>query len=334
MFMFAVALAVFAYATLTRLIVGPVESLAHAADRVAEGERTLRVPRAGARELAELGRSLQAMTTRLVADEEAMRAKVAELTRTTQRLEETKRHLARSERLASVGRLAAGIAHEIGNPLAALLGFEDLLLDGDLPLETQRDFLVRMKRETERMHTVVRGLLDFARPEKSTGADSLATADVAAVIGDVVALAGPQKLFRNVELAVELDVGPLVVAMSSASLTQVVLNLVLNAGAALEQRMEGRVVLRARGDSQEVRLEVEDNGPGVSAELRDRLFEPFATTKDVGEGTGLGLAVCRGLVEGAGGTIDLDTSYSGGARFCVVVRRCRSRTPHCSAPSP
>ena len=160
---FALALLVFAYFVLTRLIVRPVEQLVDAADRVANGARTLRVPRSGARELIDLGASVQAMAERLIREEAALILKVEELTQTTTRLTQAQRQLVRSERMASVGQLAAGLAHEIGNPITALMGMQDLLLDGQLSQEAQRDFLQRMRRETERIHAVVRGLLDFRR---------------------------------------------------------------------------------------------------------------------------------------------------------------------------
>ena len=105
------------------------------------------------------------MAAKLIAEEATLILKVEELTDTTRRLTDTRAQLVRSERMASVGRLAAGLAHEIGNPIAALMGMEDLLLEGDLDAEAQRDFLQRMRRETERIHVVVRDLLDFARPE-------------------------------------------------------------------------------------------------------------------------------------------------------------------------
>ena len=148
---FALALLVFAYFVLTRLIVRPVEQLVDAADRVANGARTLRVPRSGARELINLGASVQAMAERLIREEAALILKVEELTQTTTRLTQAQRQLVRSERMASVGQLAAGLAHEIGNPITALMGMQDLLLDGQLSQEAQRDFLQRMRRETERI---------------------------------------------------------------------------------------------------------------------------------------------------------------------------------------
>jgi two-component system NtrC family sensor kinase len=323
MTVFALALLVFAYFALTRLIVRPVDQLAEATDRIASGARTLRFPRYGARELVDLGASVQAMAGKLISEEAALILKVEELTETTRRLTQAQAQLVRSERMASVGRLAAGVAHEIGNPIAALMGMQDLLLDGDLPAETERDFLQRMRKETERIHTVLRDLLDFARPEEkaSQGSAPPAPADVRAVVDDVVSLVRPQKYFRDVRLETEI-VGAPHVALPAPRLTQVLLNVILNAGAALASagRKEGRVTIRARAeDAKSVRIEVEDNGPGIAQAVRDRLFEPFVTTKEVGEGTGLGLAVCRGLVESAGGEVGLDPSYSGGARFYVVL---------------
>lgn len=324
MAVFAFALIVFAYFSLTRLIVRPVEQLVTAADRVASGARTLRVPRSGARELVELAASVQAMAGKLIAEEAALLLKIEELTETTTRLTQTQTQLVRSERMASVGRLAAGLAHEIGNPLAAIMGMHELILDGDLPHDVERDFLRRMRRETERIQSVVRNLLDFARPEGADQADRdvAATSDVEAIVDDVLSLVQPQRPFRGVRFERELA-GAGRVAFAGSKLTQVLLNMILNAGAAVAStpRGGGRITLRATrsDDGARVRIEIEDDGPGVDPAVRDRLFEPFATTKDVGEGTGLGLAVCRGLIESVGGEVGLDASYTSGARFYVVL---------------
>jgi len=323
---FALALGVFTYFALTRLIVRPVDDLVAAADRVASGARTLRAPRTGARELLDLGASVRAMAEKLIAEEAALLVKIDELTETTTRLTEAQAQLVRSERLASVGRLAAGLAHEIGNPLAALIGMQDLIIDGELSEESQRDFLQRMRRETERIHSVVRDLLDFARPEGRASPGSLGTAaesvaDVSTVAQDVLSLVGAQRSYRDLRIGGDIEPGTRV-ALPAPRLTQVLLNIVLNSAAALagSGRGGGRITIRARAlDAQRVRIDVEDDGPGVAPHVRERLFEPFATTKDVGEGTGLGLAVCRGLVESAGGQIGLDPSYDAGARFYVVL---------------
>ena len=316
---FALGLLVFMYIAMTRLVVDPVDRLSRAAARVAEGARHLEVPRGGARELADLASSLSQMTERLRADEEKLRAKIDEATRYAKELEQAQARLVRSERLASVGRLAAGLAHEIGNPIAAILGFEELLLDGGLDEADQKDFLGRMKRETERINRILRDLLDFARPATVTRqADAIDTpGSIQRAIDTARALLGPQKAMRDVDVRVEMENDLPLVTLSDEHLVQVLLNLLLNAADAVPPNA-GRIDIRAARTSSGVRVEVEDNGPGVAPEIRDRLFEPFTTTKEVGKGTGLGLAVCRGLLEGAGGSI---TSEEGqpGARFVLTL---------------
>lgn len=313
----ALGLLVMAYSALTRLIVRPLDGLSRAAQRVAEGARRLEVPRAGAYELAELGNSLNTMTERLLTEEESLRKKVEEVERATLSLQQAQERLVRSERLASVGRLAAGLAHEIGNPIAALIGFQDLLLAGGLGPEEERDFLQRMRRETERINRILRDLLQFARPGGVETARGLDPGDVKQAADDTLALLSPQRIAKQVQIV--LDVAPdlPLVALSREQLTQVFLNLLLNAADA--SGPGGRVYLEARISPRGVRCIVEDTGPGVPLSIRDRLFEPFVTTKEVGKGTGLGLAVCRGLVEAAGGSIALDSAHAPGARFVLEL---------------
>ncbi|MEM6787277.1 MAG: ATP-binding protein [Myxococcota bacterium] len=309
-------LLVFAYFALTRIVVAPVVRLQVAAGRVASGARTLSVPRTGGRELVDLAESLRAMTDALRAEEENLKRKVEELERSEAALRRAQNTVVRTERLASVGRLAAGLAHEIGNPIAAILSFQELLLDGDLDPEP-REFVVRMKRETERVHRVLRDLLDFARPT-IRNEEAPRSASVADVVDVVVALVRPQRALDDVVLSVAVEAHLPAVAMHPDRLEQVLLNLVLNA-ADVVPRPGGRIAIDARSAPQGgVRLSVEDDGGGVDPEVRDRIFEPFVTTKDVGQGTGLGLAVCRGLVEAVNGTIDIEDGPEG-ARFVVTL---------------
>jgi two-component system, NtrC family, sensor kinase len=313
MTIFALALLVFAYIALTRLIVRPIEQLARAADRIATGARTLELPHSGAREIWGLGASMRSMTAKLLSEESALRSKIEELTTTTRHLGETREQLTTSEHMASVGRLAAGVAHEIGNPIAAIMGMHDLLDDAETDTAAREDFLRRMRKETERIHVVVRDLLDYARPEEGTRPES---ADVAEVVDDVLRLVRPQKHFKGIAITTDVAAGAKVV-LRPQRLTQVLLNLLLNAGAALAGT--GQIRLRARRSGKKVRIEIEDDGPGVPPDLLSRIFDPFVTTKDVGEGTGLGLAVCRGIIEGANGALFVDTAYPEGARFVIEL---------------
>lgn len=318
---FAVALLVFAYFALTRLIVKPVESLARAADRVATGAPKLEIPRVGARELAELGASLRAMTEKLRRNEEDLKTQVTELEKTTRNLLSTRSQLEGSERLASVGRLAAGVAHEIGNPITAIIGLQDLMLDGGLPVETNQDFLVRMRKETDRVNEIVKDLLAYARSSNADEPEE--PGDVTSAIEQVVALVKPQKGMKELDLSVAMPSHLPSVRMPTRKLSQVLLNVLLNAKDALvsaEGHKHGtRISVRAEESAGSVRIEVEDDGPGIAADMAAKIFEPFFTTKDVGAGTGLGLAVCRGLLEASGGEISVDPNYREGARIVVTI---------------
>ena len=310
------AFLVVAYFALTRLIVRPLDALSASAQRVASGARKWDVPTSGPREMAELSVSLQRMTAHLLSEEESLRRKVDEVEARTKELREAQDRLVRTERLASVGRLAAGLAHEIGNPIAALIGMQDLLLAGGLTEEEQQDFLKRMQKESERINRILRDLLEFARPVANQEQEG--AGDVESAIYDTVTLVTPQSSMRDVELIVDVYSDLPKVALGSERLVQVILNLLLNAADVCGAG--GRVRLSAhRSDDGPVVIHVEDSGPGVDAELADKLFEPFFTTKEVGKGTGLGLAVCRGLVESVGGTIEVDQHYEDGARFVVTL---------------
>ncbi|MBK8253811.1 MAG: two-component sensor histidine kinase [Polyangiaceae bacterium] len=323
---FGLALLVFAYFAITRLVVRPVVELSSAARLVREGGRRFEVTGRGPAEIVDLSHSISQMTERLRVEEEQLRAKIAEVEKVARNLTEAQQSLIRSERLASVGRLAAGLAHEIGNPLSSILGFQDLLAMGGLSPEEERDFLHRMKRETERIHKVLRDLLDFARPASRSGAvksgESELPSNVVDAIADAVALVRPQKDWKSIELVTKVDEAIPLAALSHERIVQVLLNLLLNAGDAVSP-VNGRVAISASkkriGEKENIELVVEDNGPGIPKEIEGHLFEPFATTKEVGKGTGLGLAVCRGLVEAAGGAIFVESGELGGARFVVQL---------------
>ncbi len=316
------ALLLGAHFSLTALIVRPLDQISRAAGRVASANQPLQLPTTRSTELAALGSSLQTMTQRLKDEELALRRKVEELEQAQAQLSSAQAQLVRSERLASVGQLAAGLAHEVGNPLAAMQGLQDLILDGHSSSEQQLDFTRRMRKETQRISRIIRDLLDFARPETQT--DTTEHGDVRASITETLALLKPQPRLRNVEFSLEIPEQLPAVHLGQNRLMQIVLNLVLNAADACDGK--GRIELRAelRGANGSsgapcIRLTVHDDGPGVPPEMVDRIFEPFVSTKEVGEGSGLGLSVCKGLVESIGGKLGLDPTVSRGACFVVEL---------------
>ncbi len=320
--LFALLLLTLLYLSITRLIVHPLDHIVRFADRIASGTRHLVAPRTGSREIVALASSIEEMAKTLVRDEEALREKISELKRTTENLSSAREQVARGERLASVGRLAAGLAHEVGNPLTALIGMQDLMLEGGLDESDRREFLTRMRKETNRIHAILRDLLDFARPEAQGSPESTKEgASAKDVAEQVVALAKMQRTGKAVLFTVDIDSTTPQVRMSSHRLTQVLLNLVLNALDGANASSSPSVEIAATFTAENVTLVVTDNGPGVAPSMRRNLFEPFATSKPTGAGTGLGLAVCRGLIEAAQGSIEFDASFTSGARFVVTLPR-------------
>lgn len=305
------------YVLLTRLIVRPVEQLTRASERIGRERGEVRVPIRGAAEIARLAVSFNEMQRTLSEERASLEARLVELTRAKEELETAQRSLVRSEKMASVGRLAAGIAHEIGNPLTSILGLVELVEDGGLEPDEQREFLSRVRRETERIHRIIRDLLDFARAEPEARAEE--SCDLVEVVEDAVRLVGPQKDLRQITLERRF-VDPCPPAVGAASrLAQVVLNLLLNAADAMDS--EGTIRLEVNATDRHVELSVSDTGPGIDPAIADHLFDPFVTTKPAGEGTGLGLAVCHTLVDQLGGTLDAENADEGGARFTVRLPR-------------
>jgi signal transduction histidine kinase len=224
-----------------------------------------------------------------------------------------------------VGRLAAGIAHEVGNPLAAIVGLTDVLKEGGLTDAEAKDFADRIGKEAQRIHRTVRELLSYARAVPGEGEGDAAksesgSGDVSDSIEQVARLLTPQKTMRDVQLvrAIASDLPP--VALATDRLVQVLLNLVLNAVDATREAKGTRVTVRAtKREETTVVIEVEDDGAGIPPDLRARVFEPFFTTKPAGEGTGLGLAICAVIVEQVGGTIAAVDRPDGAKGACVRV---------------
>jgi signal transduction histidine kinase len=314
--MSALGILILCYALLTRLIVRPIGLLTAAATRLARGHPDARAEPTGAAEIAALATAFNGMARDLASEREALRQQVDELRRTTDELRQKEDSLVRSEKLASVGRLAAGVAHEIGNPLTSILGLVDLLEGGDIPAEEQAEFLKRIHAETDRIHRTIRELLDFARkgPDED---DFLAVTQVSTAVERAVQLVGPQKDMRKVTIERRMPEGDLAVRLHEERLVQVLLNLLMNAADAIDG--EGRIVVEVEDDDL-VTIRVSDTGPGIAPEVAERLFEPFVTTKPSGQGTGLGLAVCHSIIERAGGTIAAVPSNEG-ATFSVRLPR-------------
>ncbi len=284
---------------LTQLVVRPLGQLRRATALMTAGDWEPRIPEEGPKEFAALASAFNQMTASLSVQRE---------------------QIIRSEKLASVGQLAAGVAHEIGNPLAAILGYVDILRSdlagrGDLPQADRLDALDRVKAETQRIHRIIRELLEFSRPSREDPEPT----DPLRTLQSAQALLAPQSRFREVRVVTlpANDTWPLVMVAPSR-LVQVLVNLMLNAADAMEGK--GTIVVTCQQEARRVILTVADEGPGVPKENRRKVFDPFFTTKPVGQGTGLGLPVCRSIVESFGGTLELAGGIAGeGAKFAIAL---------------
>jgi len=320
---------------LTRSVTGPLKRLEAAARRVAAGDLEQDVFAEGEAEIRALSQAFSVMTSRLRDNRRIMQDQIerlshqaAELEAKQKELDASYQRLVQTEKFASVGRLAAGIAHEVGNPLTALQGYVEMLRGGDLDAKTEADFLQRMNQELKRMDAIIRGLLDYARREKET-VQPVVVRKAVLHAGELVKV---QRRFAGVDIVVRVT-DDLRAAASPNRLVQVLVNLFLNAADAMEGH--GTIVVEEESvedgeaaSAETIRLLVRDTGPGIAPEIRDQVFDPFFTTKDVGQGTGLGLSVSLALVEAMGGHLEfvdqgpLEVENSEqGTVFRMVLRR-------------
>jgi signal transduction histidine kinase len=218
-----------------------------------------------------------------------------------------------SEKMATVGKLTAGLAHEINNPLGVILCYAGLLRQAITDPQQAADLDI-IERHTRQAQRVLQELLNFARP-KTAGSGTSDACAVAASVRDVFSVQAAKK---HVRLGLESPSGPLYVRLGIGELEQVVSNLVINALDAVSEE-EGEIVVRVAPGDGNVKIVVEDNGPGVSAKDAPHIFDPFYSTKAMGSGTGLGLAVVYGMVRDVGGDVDVERSATGGAKFVVTL---------------
>ena len=223
------------------------------------------------------------------------------------------RQLVRSEKLAALGQLVAGVAHELNNPLTAVMGYGELI--GDVvKSESSRDHVTKMGAEARRMKKIIDNLLRFSRQ----GPQGRNWSDVAPVVQQVLTLREYHMRTRNVRVDLDLDPKLSPVTIDEDEIKQILLNLVNNSADALEdQTGEKRIGIRAYQNGRRVVLEVEDSGPGFSD--LNRALDPFYTTKPVGKGTGLGLSICYGIVQEHGGEVRLENVRPHGARVTIEL---------------
>ena len=230
------------------------------------------------------------------------------------RLQETQKQLVQSEKLASLGQLAAGVAHELNNPLATVLLFTEVLLRNESLDDQSRTDINTIVRETERCKTIVASLLDFARQHQVDAAEI----NLAHLIQRVISLEENHQRYDRIEIKTHFAPALPRIQADEAQLQAVISNLISNAADAMLEG--GRLTLRTRrGDGDQVVIEVEDEGEGITPENQARLFTPFFTTKPLGKGTGLGLSIVYGIIKMHRGQISVQSELGKGTKFTVQL---------------
>ena len=228
-------------------------------------------------------------------------------------LERSQEQLIHSEKLSALGQLVAGVAHELNNPLSAVLG-NAYLAESKAPDSPVQRHITGIREGAERAAQIVRNLLQFARKLTTSREDI----DIGQLVERVLTLAANAGITQNVTIVRDLAPGLPSTAGDPGQIQQVLLNLITNAFQAMEES-GGRLSVRSRLSAGRLRVEVEDSGPGVPPDVRTRIFDPFFTTKPVGKGTGLGLSVAHGIVSAHEGRIWVEDGAGGGARFVIEL---------------
>ncbi len=344
---------------LSHVLVRPLKDLVRLTQKISEGDFSQKIEVTSGNEIGQLISSFNRMIERLRENRESLEMHLESLELANKKLKQAQEELIRTEKLASIGKFATGVAHEVGNPLGAILGYTSILGTEGIDQENAKDYLNRIEKAIERINRIIRELLDFARPSKLEVQD----VEINKVIESTLSLVSYQKNFRNIRTDLELQKDLPLVKANESQLSQVFLNIVLNAidampeGGILRIRTDVYVVEESFGDrfhpanpprrkddpegvdfsylrrpdpltamltvfskgERLVRVRITDTGIGIRKENIDRIFDPFFTTKAPDKGTGLGLSVSLRIVESMGGKIRAESEVGKGTTLEVYL---------------
>lgn len=308
-----VTLTGFAYFFYKRRLLNPFETLKSAYLDVRETKLSNRLKPVGISEWDMLYEQFNQMLESIESYKGHLEKTIIELSSANDALKSAQKEIVFSEKMATVGRLAAGLAHEIGNPLTSIMGYLSFMIENTTN-EEDKKMLTLILNETDRINRIIKDLLNFARSHSD---DMLETCNPRDVINDTLTLLLPQKDFKQIKLVNNFTAST-PVYFSAEELKQVILNLLINA---MDVSKEGgTVTISSYFDDDSLVIAVSDEGGGVPDEIKDKIFEPFFTTKPVGKGTGLGLSVVHTLVNKYNGKVGFENTEKG-ATFRVFLKR-------------
>ncbi|NOR12817.1 MAG: HAMP domain-containing protein [Candidatus Aminicenantes bacterium] len=303
----------------TSRIINPLRNMVIATQEIAKGDLNLEVKVDSKDEIGDLADSFNKM----IADLKSANEKLIDWGKTlekkvkerTKELREAQAHLIQTEKLASLGKLAAGVAHEINNPLGGILIYSHLLLEDFDKESPYYNNLEKIVKETTRCKEIVKGLLEFARPKEPETTSSR----VNELLDNALSLLESQSLFQNIRVGKQYSEDLPLITADNAQLQQVFMNIILNAADAMKG--EGILTLRTSldADGEYLIIDFTDTGPGIGEEDKKKIFDPFFTTKEAGQGTGLGLSISYSIVRKHQGTIEVQSELGKGATFTIKL---------------
>jgi two-component system NtrC family sensor kinase len=298
---------------LARVVVNPLKRLVGVAQRIRGGDLGYRAQVEYKNEIGQLATAFNQMVENLA-------GKHKDLEKTIKKLKTTQEELVNTEKLASVGRMAAGVAHEIGNPLTSILGHTEILhkklkrkrlKDGELLL----DLVERTRKETERINRIIRDLLQFSKPP----AFHVEDVHVNQVVQDSLHMVSVQKRFQDITLDLSLEEKLPPAQGNSDQLQQVLFNILINAADAMPNG--GSISVRTKEDKRWVIIAIKDTGVGIPAADLDKICDPFYTTKSPDKGTGLGLSISLKIIDELGGKLRVESEEDKGSEFTIYLRK-------------
>ncbi|MBN2246756.1 MAG: cache domain-containing protein [Candidatus Aminicenantes bacterium] len=301
----------------TNRVIEPLHKMVVATEKIAKGDLTHKVKVTSRDEIGVLANSFNRMTKDLQAANEkliewgkTLEKKVEERTR---ELINMQAHLIQSEKLASLGKLAAGIAHEINNPLGGVLIYSHLILEDTPKNSPHYENLKKIVKETSRCKDIVKGLLEFARPKEP----EMSLVDINDLVNKSLYIIEGQALFQNIKIVRQFSHKLPRTVADSSQLQQVFMNIILNAAEAMGETGTLTLKTSLNGKGKYIKVDFTDTGHGILEKDMKQLFEPFFTTKEVGKGTGLGLAISYSIIQKHDGTIDVKSKPGEGSTFSV-----------------
>ncbi|HTV38990.1 MAG TPA: ATP-binding protein [Candidatus Sulfotelmatobacter sp.] len=286
----------------------PLRELRHGAEAVGRGDFDLRVPVRSRDECGQLALVFNGMT-------ENIQQSRAQLEKTVDTLKVTQEQLVQSEKLSAIGKFVAGVAHELNNPLMAVVGFSEILKDAAADPKN-RQYSENILNAAIRCKRIVQSLLSFARREQS----ERKLVSINKLIETALEIVGYSLRTGNIEVVSRLEPKLPMVLVDTSQIQQVLLNIINNAQEAITAGgLPGKIQITTESRAPYVRISIQDNGPGIPREHLRRLFDPFFTTKEVGKGTGLGLSLCYGYIKENGGTITPLSQVGKGATFLIEL---------------